>query len=115
MRSTRTNSFKSKFKNTQETVLNLDEDDDDFIAPPIGLVVLDINIVSMGFGSLLNIDMDTASGLLNYYLLDHYDPDSSRLVLENMVITIMKDTVHDMLGLPNIGEELLSMINEKDN
>ncbi|CAI9285194.1 unnamed protein product [Lactuca saligna] len=35
MRNTRTSSFKLKFKNTQETVLNLDEDDDDFVALPI--------------------------------------------------------------------------------
>ncbi|CAI9299670.1 unnamed protein product [Lactuca saligna] len=69
----------------------------------------------MGFGSLLNIDMDTSPGLLKYYLLDHYDPDSSRLVLENLVITITKDTVHDMLGSPNVGEDLLSMVSyEKD-
>ncbi|CAI9294531.1 unnamed protein product [Lactuca saligna] len=73
-------------------------------------------IVSMGFGSLLNIDMDTTLGLLKYYLLDHYDPDSSCLVLENMVITTTKDTVHDMLGLPNVGEDFLSVIScEKDN
>ncbi|CAI9268925.1 unnamed protein product [Lactuca saligna] len=70
----------------------------------------------MGFGSLLNIDMETAPGLLNYYLLYHYDPDSSRLVLENMVITITKDTIHNMLGLPNVGEDLLNMNScEKDN
>ncbi|CAI9286821.1 unnamed protein product [Lactuca saligna] len=62
-----------------------------------------IGIVSMGFGSLLHIDINTTPGLLNYYMLDHYDPDSSRLVLENMVITITKDTVHDILGLPNVG------------
>ncbi|CAI9300103.1 unnamed protein product [Lactuca saligna] len=73
-------------------------------------------IVCMGFGSLLNIGMDTAPELLNYYLLDHYDPDGSHLVLENMVITITKDTVHDMLGLPNEGEDFLSMTScEKDN
>ncbi|CAI9299485.1 unnamed protein product [Lactuca saligna] len=73
-------------------------------------------IVCMGFGSLLNIDMDTALGLLNCYLLGHYDLDSSRLVLENMVIIITKDTVHDMLGLPNEGENFLSMTScEKDN
>ncbi|CAI9286820.1 unnamed protein product [Lactuca saligna] len=34
MRITRTTSVKSKFKNTQETILNLDKDDDDFVAPP---------------------------------------------------------------------------------
>ncbi|CAI9289024.1 unnamed protein product [Lactuca saligna] len=55
-------------------------------------------IVSMGFGSLLNIDMDNTSGLLNYYLLDYYDPQSTRLFLEKFVITINKEMVHDMLG-----------------
>ncbi|CAI9285193.1 unnamed protein product [Lactuca saligna] len=60
--------------------------------------------------------MDTTPTLLNYYMLDHYDPDSCRLVLENMIITITKDTVHDMLGLPNEGEDFLSMTScEKDN
>ena len=63
----------------------------------------------MGFGSLLNIDMDTSLVLLNYYLLDHYDPQSSRLVLENTMITITKETVHDMLGLPNDREDFLNM------
>ncbi|CAI9304485.1 unnamed protein product [Lactuca saligna] len=35
MRNTRTSSFKSKFKNTQATTLNLDEDDDDFVTPQL--------------------------------------------------------------------------------
>ncbi|CAI9290127.1 unnamed protein product [Lactuca saligna] len=72
-------------------------------------------IVSMGFGSL-HIDIDTTLGLLNYYLLDHYDLDSSRLVLENMVIRITKDTLHEMLGLPNAGEDFLRLSScDKDN
>ncbi|CAI9287521.1 unnamed protein product [Lactuca saligna] len=48
MRNTRTTSFKSKFTNTKETVLNLDEDDDDFVSPPIegvGSETNDIKIV----------------------------------------------------------------------
>ncbi|CAI9266973.1 unnamed protein product [Lactuca saligna] len=70
----------------------------------------------MGFVSLLNIDMDSTSGLLNYYLLDQYDPQCSRLVLENFVITITKETMHDMLGLPKDGEDFMNMPNcEKDN
>ncbi|XP_052626901.1 protein FAR1-RELATED SEQUENCE 5-like [Lactuca sativa] len=38
MRKTRTTSFKSKFKNTQATILNPDEDDDDFITPPRDMI-----------------------------------------------------------------------------
>ncbi|CAI9288838.1 unnamed protein product [Lactuca saligna] len=73
-------------------------------------------IVSMGFGSLLHIHIDTTPGLLNYYLLDHYDLASSHLVLENMVITITKDTVHEMLGLPNAGEDFMRLSScDKDN
>ncbi|CAI9304484.1 unnamed protein product [Lactuca saligna] len=70
----------------------------------------------MGFGSLLHIDIDTTPSLLNYYLLDHYEPSSSRLSMENMVITITKDTLHEMLGLPNTGEDFLSLSScDKDN
>ncbi|CAI9275078.1 unnamed protein product [Lactuca saligna] len=73
-------------------------------------------ILSMGFVSLMNIDMDTTPRLLNYYLLDHYDPQSNRLVLKNNVITITKKTVHNMLGLPNDGKDFLNMDSyEKDN
>ncbi|CAI9274756.1 unnamed protein product [Lactuca saligna] len=48
MRSTRSTSFKSRFNNTQQTVVNVDEDDDDFVSPPIegeGSEPIHINIV----------------------------------------------------------------------
>ncbi|CAI9289354.1 unnamed protein product [Lactuca saligna] len=44
MRNTKTTSFKSKFKNTQETIFNLDEHVDDFVAPPIEADPVPINV-----------------------------------------------------------------------
>ncbi|CAI9280593.1 unnamed protein product [Lactuca saligna] len=61
-------------------------------------------IVCMGFGSLLNIDMDNTLGLLNYYLLDQCDPESSCRVLENYMITITKDTMHECWGYQMMGK-----------
>ena len=70
----------------------------------------------MGFGLLLNIDIDNTQGLLNNYLLGHYNLESSHLVLENAVIIVTKDIVHDMLGLPNDGEDFMLLPNcEKGN
>ncbi|CAI9281176.1 unnamed protein product [Lactuca saligna] len=63
----------------------------------------------MGFGSLLNLHMDVVPGLLNYYLLDVYNPVTNRLVMENGVIEITKELVHKMMILPMEGDDLSRM------
>ncbi|CAI9271372.1 unnamed protein product [Lactuca saligna] len=208
MRSTRSSSFKSKFKNTVETALNLEDDNDDYVAEtedqiheeehlnrerrskkkldksveqkttpkPLNALILEREIKSkrqfdrvpivkhfknkgiaenvkeekednvrktnkeyppglrylptimkcdnitaavmgmspeqkqailrMGFGSILQVNITSYPGQLSYYLLDVYDADSKRLVLQNSVIEITEQTVHDMMGLPFGGEDI---------
>ncbi|CAI9276283.1 unnamed protein product [Lactuca saligna] len=89
MRGTRSTSFKSKFMNTAKTALNLD-DDDDFISP--------------------TPNMEVVPGLLNYYLLDVYSPETNRLVMENGVIEITKELVHKIMGLPMEADDLSRML-----
>ncbi|CAI9282710.1 unnamed protein product [Lactuca saligna] len=60
----------------------------------------------MGFGSILQVNITSYPGQLSYYLLDVYDADSKRLVLQNSVIEITEQTVHDMMGLPFGGEDI---------
>ena len=45
-------------------------------------------ILRMGFGSILQVNITSYPGQLSYYLLDVYDADSKRLVLQNSVIEI---------------------------
>ncbi|CAI9265282.1 unnamed protein product [Lactuca saligna] len=106
MRITRTTSFKSKFKNIVETTLNLEDEVDDFVADPEGACHQNKKraILRMGFGSILQVSITSYPGQLSYYLLDVYDADSRRLVLQNFVIEITEQTVHDMMGLL-IGKE----------
>ncbi|CAI9264608.1 unnamed protein product [Lactuca saligna] len=66
-------------------------------------------VYDMGFGSLLKLDMDVVPGLLNYYLLDVYDPESNRLMMENGVLEITKELVHKMMGLAMEGDDLCRM------
>ncbi|CAI9288814.1 unnamed protein product [Lactuca saligna] len=80
MRSTRSSSFNSKFRNTAEMALNLEDNNDDSVVEP--------------------------EGQLSYSLLDVYDADSKRLVLQNSFIEITEQTVHDMMGLPIGGEDI---------
>ncbi|KAI3503899.1 hypothetical protein L1887_32373 [Cichorium endivia] len=61
---------------------------------------------SMGFGSLLGMDIDSIPGKLNYVLLDNYDPTRNRLKVNKDWITITKELVHDIIGLPMGGENI---------
>ncbi|CAI9303501.1 unnamed protein product [Lactuca saligna] len=63
-------------------------------------------ILRMGFGSILRMNITSYLGQLSYYLLDVYDADSKRLVLQNSVIEITEQTMHDMMGLPIGGEDI---------
>ena len=63
-------------------------------------------ILRMGFGSILQVNITSYPRQLSYYLLDVYDADSKRLVLQNSVIEITEQTVHDMMGLPFGGEDI---------
>ncbi|CAI9299012.1 unnamed protein product [Lactuca saligna] len=63
-------------------------------------------ILSMGFGSILQVNITSCPGQLSYYLLDVYDANSKRIVLQNSVIEITEQTVHDMMGLPTGGEDI---------
>lgn len=58
----------------------------------------------MVFTSLLGMDIDSIPGRLNYVLLDHYDPTQNRLKVNKEWITISKQLVHDIMGLP-MGDE----------
>lgn len=60
----------------------------------------------MGLGSLLEVNIDKSAPNLNYYLLDHYDPLSNVLVLENGAVEITKERIHEMLGISKEGLNL---------
>lgn len=57
----------------------------------------------MGLGTLLDIDIGSLPGHLNYYLLDHYDPLKNRLVLPNGALEITKERIHEIMGIPMEG------------
>ncbi|CAI9282298.1 unnamed protein product [Lactuca saligna] len=63
-------------------------------------------ILRMGFGSILQVNITSYLGQLSYYLLDVYDVDTRRLVLQNSVIEITEQTFHDMMGLPIGGVDI---------
>ncbi|CAI9268711.1 unnamed protein product [Lactuca saligna] len=63
-------------------------------------------ILRMGFRSILQVNNTSYPGQLSYYLLDVYDTDSRRLVLQNSVIKITEQTMHDMMGLSIDGEDI---------
>ncbi|CAI9287653.1 unnamed protein product [Lactuca saligna] len=66
-------------------------------------------VYDMGFSSLLKLDVDVVPWLLKYYLLDVYDSESNRLVMENGMIEITKELVHKMMDLPMEGDDLSRM------
>ncbi|KAI3516481.1 hypothetical protein L1887_15398 [Cichorium endivia] len=73
-------------------------------------------VEEMGFGAMLSLKMEYVPGLLNYYILDNYDPQHNMIVLENAVIEITPELVHKLLGLPIGGLDFFNIPNcEKDN
>ncbi|KAI3513861.1 hypothetical protein L1887_12071 [Cichorium endivia] len=46
----------------------------------------------MGFGSILSLNIEFVPGLLNYYILDNYDPQQN--VLENVLIEITPELAY---------------------
>ncbi|KAI3496423.1 hypothetical protein L1887_38784 [Cichorium endivia] len=50
-------------------------------------------VQEMGFGAMLSLKMEYVPGLLNYYILDNYDPQHNMIVLENAVIEMTPELV----------------------
>ncbi|KAI3791869.1 hypothetical protein L2E82_05733 [Cichorium intybus] len=63
-------------------------------------------VKSMGFESMLGMDIDNLPGKLNYILLENYDPRRNRLKVNKEWIRITKELVHDIMGLPMGGENI---------
>ncbi|KAI3691009.1 hypothetical protein L2E82_49223 [Cichorium intybus] len=49
-------------------------------------------VQEMGFGAMLSLQMEYVPGLLNYYILDNYDPQHNMLVLENTLAYVYRLT-----------------------
>ncbi|KAJ9553673.1 hypothetical protein OSB04_017718 [Centaurea solstitialis] len=66
-------------------------------------------VEEMGFGKLLDMKVDGIPSKLGYYVVDRFDEKKMEIRLENGSIKITKDSIRDMLGVPNGGVELKSL------
>lgn len=66
-------------------------------------------VEAMGFGKILDMKVDGIPSKLGFYVVDRFDEKKMEIRLENGSIKITKDSIHDMLGVPNGGDELHSL------
>lgn len=55
---------------------------------------------NIGFGSYLEIKIETIPTRMAYWLVSNYDPRTNELNVGNHTIKITDQTVHDILGIP---------------
>lgn len=70
-------------------------------------------VIEMGFGSLLHMKMSDVPGALIYYVLERFNPSTSKVVLPIGEIEITREYVHQILGLP-LGSIKLSDMEFRD-
>ncbi|KAL4573574.1 hypothetical protein LXL04_020384 [Taraxacum kok-saghyz] len=99
-----------------------EDDDDDFVDPPLRQLrmrfptkrltdfISGLNntkkacVNSIGFGSVLKLKIDSFSKSLAFWVIDNYNPDTNSICFYNKTITVTKERVNQIYGIP-IGEE----------
>lgn len=66
------------------------------------------SVLEMGFGNLLDMNVDGIPSKLGFYVVDNFDPERMVIETKNGLIHISKEAVHDMIGAPIGGVELQS-------
>lgn len=71
-------------------------------------------VEKMGFGKLLNMDLEGVTAKLRFYVVDNFDEKKMELSLEKGKIKITKDLIYDMLGIPKGEIQLFEIESKKD-
>lgn len=66
-------------------------------------------LIKTGFESILTMKIDTIPSTMAYYIVDNLDVESMRIKVKEGWIEITPNSVHDMLGVPIGGSDLLSL------
>lgn len=65
---------------------------------------------NLGFGKAYINNLDSIPGRLPYFVVKNFDEEKMRITLDNgAFIPITANAIHDMLGIPNEGKELISL------
>ncbi|KAL4568117.1 hypothetical protein LXL04_023718 [Taraxacum kok-saghyz] len=64
---------------------------------------------SMGFGAILDIQLDSLPGKLSYYIVDNFCPTTCCILTDAGEIKITHMAVHKLLGLPKSGMNFKSL------
>ncbi|KAI3826693.1 hypothetical protein L1987_00745 [Smallanthus sonchifolius] len=68
---------------------------------------------SMGFGKLLSFKVDGIPSKLGHYVVDMFDTKKMEINLGAVQIKVNKESVHQLLGIPNSGINLFLMARQK--
>lgn len=66
-------------------------------------------LFDIGFGKLYKMPCDGLAAHIGYYVVDNFDPITMTLKLQNAVIKITPQLIHDMLGIPFGGINLFDL------
>lgn len=66
------------------------------------------SVIEMGFGSLLSMKLDGIPAKLGFFVVDNFNPESMEIILKKGVIKIIKEDVHDAIGVPMGAVNLMS-------
>ncbi|PWA77711.1 hypothetical protein CTI12_AA224150 [Artemisia annua] len=71
------------------------------------------DVTEMGFGAVLRFSIKDVPTRLGYWLLDNFDEDRCVLNVDGKEISITRETVRDVLGIP-MGDVPVEAVNEAD-
>lgn len=63
----------------------------------------------MGFGKLLEMQVDGIPSKLGYFVIDHFNPDEMEIKFGNVSIKVDVESINQLLGVPNSGIDLTSI------